>query len=73
MPEGMIIVAEDPASAVREAMKEAGLNQTQLADSMKISRQSIQQSLNRKSKNMRVATMVKIVNAIGYDVVLAKR
>jgi transcriptional regulator with XRE-family HTH domain len=73
MNESTIRVDEDPAGAIRQAMKEENLNQTQVADKIGASRQSVQQFIGRKSRNMRVQTMVKLAGAIGYDVVLVKR
>lgn len=73
MNDKMIRVDEDPAGAIRQAMKNENLNQTNVAEKIGASRQSVQQSLSRKSKNMRAQTMVKIAGAIGYDVTLVKR
>ena len=73
MNDKMIRVDEDPAGAIRQAMKNENLNQTNVAEKIGASRQSVQQSLSRKSKNMRAQTRVKIAGAIGYDVTLVKR
>ena len=58
--------------ALREAMKLAGVNQVQLSKMMGFSsRGTIGNVLARK--DMMVSTMVKMLDAIGYDVVIRGR
>lgn len=73
MNDGFIIVGEDPSGAIRKIMDEENLNQSQVADKIGKTRQSVQQSLSRKSRNMRVQTMVRIAGAIGYNVAFVKK
>lgn len=68
-----VYVTDGAAGALKQVMEDEKLSQTDLATMVGISRQSIQQSLNQKSKNMRVATFTRIANAIGWDVALVKR
>ena len=70
--EKMVIVEEDAGAAVREVMELEGINQSQLADLMQVNRQSVQQSLNRRGKTLRVSTLNRMLKALGYRIVLAK-
>ena len=72
MIEKMYLVRDGAAEALKQVMEDEKLSQTDLATMVGISRQSIQQSLNQKSKNMRVATMVKILNAMDYDLAIVR-
>lgn len=72
MIEKMYLVRDGAAEALKRVMEDEKLSQTDLATMVGISRQSIQQSLNQKSKNMRVATMVKILNAMDYDLAIVR-
>ena len=73
MIEKMYLVRDGAAEALKQVMEDEKLSQTDLATMVGISRQSIQQSLNRKSHNMRVLTMQKFVNAMGYELAIVKR
>ena len=72
MIEKMVLVRDGAADAIEQVMKEEGLSQSTLALMCGCSRQSIQQSLTQKSRNMRVATMVKILNAMDYDLAVVR-
>ena len=69
----MLLLTEDPGNEIKRIMDDEGVTQTELARRMQINRQSIQQSLTRKSKNMRVQTLLKILGSLGYDVWIRKR
>lgn len=71
--ERMIIVNGDAGSAIKEVMEAEKMTQTSLAERAQMNRQAVQQSLNRKSHNMRVLTMQKFVNAMGYELAIVKR
>ena len=72
MIEKMILVRDGATEAIRQVMDDEHLSQTDVAQRCGISRQSIQQSLNQKSRNMRVATMVRILNALDYDLAIVR-
>ena len=72
MNEHVVFVKEDPASALKAIMDAEGYTQTKLAEKLDINRQAVQQSLNRRSRNMRVMTMQKMVNAMGYELAVVK-
>lgn len=66
------IEVHEAGAAIREIMKIEKLNQTQLAKLMDCNRQAVQQSLSRKSGTMRVSTMSKMAEAMGWKIVLTK-
>lgn len=68
----MMVIVNDAADAVKLIMDGEKLNQTELADKLGVSRQSVQQALGSKSGNMRVATMRKYLNAMGYELAVVK-
>ena len=72
MVDKIVLVRDGAADAIKQIMKDEKLSQTDLATMTGVKRQSIQQTLGQKSKNMRVATMVKIVNAMDYDLAIVR-
>ena len=71
--EQMILVRSGAADAIKHVMEDEKLNQTDLAKLAGTSRQSVQQCLGQKSKNMRVATMAKFLDAMGYELAVIKK
>ena len=57
---------------IREAMALSGVSQTQLAETLGYKRQSSIANLFAQS-SLRVANMVKLLDAIGYDVIVKGR
>lgn len=55
---------------MREALIESGINQSKLAEMMKVNRTTISSTIHRD--NMGVDVFVKYMNALGYDVVVGK-
>ena len=73
MIEKYLLVNGDAASAVKEVMDHEHVNQTKLAEMCGMNRQAVQQSINRKSRNMRVTTMEKLLNAMGYELAIVRK
>lgn len=68
-----IITGTDPAKMIREALAEEGMNQSQLADIMGVSRQNVSEFLNRPKKNsMRYDSFSRMAKSLGYEVILRK-
>ena len=67
-----VLAENETADVIKDVMKIEGVNQTELAERIGAKRQAVQQMLGRKSQNMRVETMLKLVKALGYDVAITK-
>lgn len=66
----MIAVGQKAADAIKSVMEIEKVNQTMLAEKMNYNRQAVQQSLNRRAGTMRVETMRRMVEAMGWKIVL---
>ena len=66
----MITVGEKAADAIKSVMEIEKINQTMLAEKMNYNRQAVQQSLNRRVSTMRVETMRRMIEAMGWKIVL---
>ncbi len=69
--EGRIIVG-CPGEDLARIIEEQGMNQNKLAEQIGMTRQAVQQTLNRRKGTMRVSTMAKIAEALGWRLVLEK-
>lgn len=58
---------------VRELLDRERMNQQQLADKMGVPRQTVSQSINRNAHGMRVDSFKKMVQALGYEVIIRKK
>lgn len=61
------------ADVIKEIMDAEQISQTELAEKMGCVRQNISQALNRGTVNMRYDSFYKMVNALGYEVVVRKK
>ena len=66
-------VGNNGADIIRELMDKEELNQQQLADRMGAKRQSVNQMLCRNSVSMRLDSFVRLIEALGYEVVVRKK
>ena len=66
------IKVENAAEAIRTALKQENMSQTALSDRIGLTRQSISQSLTRAT-DIRVETFKKIVEGLGYEVIIRKK
>lgn len=64
---------KNAAELVKEVMAEEQINQTELAERMGCVRQNISQALNRGVTNMRYDTFEKLVDALGYEIIVRKK
>lgn len=68
----MEITAVNAAETIRCILDEEKMTQQDLADRMGFTRQNISQSLNRNAKSMRYDSFLKMVTALGYEIVVKK-
>jgi len=68
----MEIKAVNAAETIRCILDEEKMTQQDLADRMGFTRQNISQSLNRNAKSMRYDSFLKMVTALGYEIVVKK-
>lgn len=61
------------AEIIRNILKKEQMNQTDLADRMGITRQNISQMLNRNKVSMRFDGFSKMVEALGYEIIVRKK
>lgn len=64
---------EDAASIVKRILEAENISQKELADKMGCCRQNVSQALNRGITNMRYDTFKKMVDALGYEVIVRKK
>ena len=62
----------DPADLVQELMIAEGTNRNQLALKIGTSRQSLYQMLNKGKRDLRVSSFLKVLNGMGYEVLVRK-
>ena len=62
----VVLVKKNAAMTIRTIMENEDISQTKLASLCDINRQAVQQSLNRKSGDMRMSTFTKMIRAMGY-------
>jgi predicted XRE-type DNA-binding protein len=65
--------AYDAATLVKQLLEIENVSQKELADKMGCVRQNVSQSLNRGSSNMRYDTFKRMVDTLGYEVVVRKK
>ena len=68
----MEIKAVNAAETIRRILDEEKMTQQDLADRMGFTRQNISQSLTRNAKSMRYDSFLKMVTALGYEIVVKK-
>lgn len=60
------------AEIILQIMEKENVNQTELAARMGCVRQNVSQMLNRGTVNMRYDSLLKMANALGYEIILRK-
>lgn len=60
------------AEVILQIMEKENVNQTELAARMGCVRQNVSQMLNRGTVNMRYDSLLKMAEALGYEVILRK-
>lgn len=63
----------DGAEIVKKLMKSENVTQMELADSIQTSRQAVSQMLNRNSDGMRLNSFQRMIEAMGYEVIVQKK
>jgi len=63
----------DGAEVVKRLMKSEKVTQTELADSIQTSRQAVSQMLNRNSDGIKLNSFQRMIEAMGYEVVIQKK
>ena len=63
----------DAAEIIRKILEKEELNQKELADKMGIARQNVSQMLNRNKASMRFDGFSKMVQALGYEIIVRKK
>ena len=64
---------EDAAEIVRKILEKEGINQRELAEKMGITRQNVSQMLNRNKVSMRFDGFSKMIQALGYEIIVRKK
>lgn len=67
------IKVKTATETVRELLEKENMNQQQLADKMGVPRQTVSQSINRNAHGMRVDSFKKMVQALGYEIIVRKK
>lgn len=67
------IIGTDPAKMIREVLEVENLSQTDLADRMEITRQNVSQMLNRSRVSIRFDSFRRMIDVLGYEIVLRKK
>lgn len=60
------------AEIILQIMEKENVNQTELAARMGCVRQNVSQMLNRGTVNMRYDSLLKMADALGYEIILRK-
>ena len=68
----MEIKAISAEETIKRILKEEKMSQKDLADKMGVSRQNISQSLNRNVTSMRYESFIKMILALGYEIIVKK-
>lgn len=66
-------ITNDYKSILRTLISEEGVTQQELANRIGVSRQALSQILNRNEFGIRYETFLRIVEALGYELVLRKK
>ncbi len=66
-------ITNDYKSILRKLIKEADITQQELADKLGITRQALNQVLTRNEYGVRYETFLRIIEALGYELVLRKK
>ena len=61
------------AATIRQIMEREEVNQKELAERMGCVRQNVSQTLNRGTVNMRYDSFYRMVEALGYEILLRKK
>lgn len=64
---------ENAAAIVRQIMEREDVNQKELAEKMGCVRQNVSQMLTRGTVNMRYDSFHRMVEALGYEIILRKK
>lgn len=67
------ITGNDPTQIVRDILLQENLNQRELAEKMGVTRQNVSQMFNRNTVSMRYDSFYKMIEALGYEVVVRKK
>ena len=73
MSEKEIIGGKNAAAVITQIMKKEDVKQKELAERMGCVRQNVSQMLTRGTVNMRYDSFHKMVEALGYEVILRKK
>ena len=60
------------ADTIRKIMKNEGITQSRLAESIGCTRQNVAQLLNANEISMRYDSFTKMISALGYEVIVKK-
>ena len=63
----------DAAEIIMNILEKEQINQTDLADRMGITRQNINQMINRNKVSMRFDSFSKMLKALGYEIIVSKK
>ncbi len=63
----------DAAEIIRQIMEKEGVNQKILAEKAGCVRQNVSQMLNRGKVNMRYDSFYKLIDALGYEIIVRKK
>lgn len=64
---------EDAAEIIRQILEKEGMNQKELAEKMGITRQNVSQMLNRNKVSMRFDGFSKMIQSLGYEIIVRKK
>lgn len=67
------VTGENAADIVRNVLSREKLNQKELAEKMGSVRQNVSQMLTRTSKGMRCDSFEKMIETLGYEIVVRKK
>ena len=62
----------EPADLLKELMIEEGTNRNQIAQKIGMTRQNLYQMLNKGKKDLRVSSFIRILEGMGYEVIVRK-
>lgn len=73
MSEKEIISGESAATVIKQIMEMEDVKIKELAERMDCMRQNVSQMLNRGTVNMRYDSFYRMIEALGYEIVLRKK
>lgn len=62
----------EPVALIKDLMEEEGTNGNQLSAKLGISRQAVNQMLNRGKGGLRVQSFQKMLDALGYELIVRR-